>query len=93
MVIMPSCTTPMFSKMLVICQATQPDAATICMVIGSAMATVPTAIWPPCQSQMAKAPVKVINSALSMVSASPSAVLMRNCAWNRSVWWSTASRT
>ena len=85
MVSMPSCTTPIFSKMPVICKATQPEAATICMVIGSAMATTPTAICPLRQSQMAKAPVKVISSAFKMVSDSPSSVLMRNCSWKRSL--------
>jgi len=45
-VIMPSCTTPMFSKMSVTCHATQWEALMIWVVMGSAMATVPTLTWP-----------------------------------------------
>ena len=92
-VIMPSCTTPTFSKMLVTCQATQPDMLTICQDIGSAIATVPTSIWPRVHSTSASAPVLVTIMALSDDSVSPNSVLSRSEAWNMPVCSSIASRT
>ena len=46
MVIMPSCTTPMFSKISVTRIATQPAIEMICHDSGSAIATVPTSTLP-----------------------------------------------
>jgi len=45
-VIMPSCTTPMFSKISVTRIATQPAMLMICHASGNAIATVPTSILP-----------------------------------------------
>ncbi len=83
----------MFSKMFVTCMATQPEAATIWVVIGKAIATVPTVTLPRCQSTMAKAPVAVISRALSTVSVNANMVFRRSEAWKRPVCWSMASRT
>src|SRR2546423_706696 len=43
---MPSCTAPTVSKILVNCQATQPDMLPIFQVSGSGIATTPTSTWP-----------------------------------------------
>ena len=93
MVSMPSCTTPTFSKMPVTCQATQPEAATICVVIGSAMATVPTPTWPRRQSTMAKAPVDGDQQRVEQRQREREQRVEPQRSWKRPVCWSTASRT
>ena len=50
---MPSCTTPIFSKIVVTFCATQPAMLAICQVSGKAIATVPTAMRPSFHSQIA----------------------------------------
>ena len=52
---MPSCTTPIFSKIVVTFCATQPAIAAMCQVSGKAIATVPTAMRPSFHSQIANA--------------------------------------
>ena len=78
MVIMPSCTTPIFSKMAVTCQATQPEMFTICQASGSAIATVPTETCPCAHSSSARPPVDVTITAFSDDSESPNSVLSRS---------------
>ena len=63
-VIMPSCTTPMFSKISVTRIATQPAIEMICHDSGSAIATVPTSTLPWTHSQIAMPPVPVTSMAL-----------------------------
>ena len=77
-VIMPSWITPMFSKIEVICQATQPAMLTICQASGSAIATVPTSTLPWLHSTSASAPVPVTIMALSVDRHSPNTVLSRS---------------
>ncbi len=93
MVIMPSCTTPIFSKMAVTCQATQPEMLMICQASGSAIATVPTVTCPRVHSTKASAPVLVTMRAFSNDRQRPNRVLSRSEEWNRPVCWSSASRT
>ncbi len=78
MVIMPSWITPTFSKIEVICQATQPAMLTICQASGSAMATVPTSTLPRVHRTSASAPVPVTIIALSVERQKPNRVLSRS---------------
>ncbi len=78
MVIMPSWITPTFSKIDVICQATQPAMLTICQASGSAIATVPTSTFPRVHKMSASAPVPVTISALSEDRQKPNSVLSRS---------------
>ena len=77
-VIMPSCTTPMFSKISVTRIATQPAMLTICHDSGSAIATVPTSTLPCTHSQIAIAPVPVTSMALSVDRQKLNSVLSRS---------------
>ena len=65
---MPSCTTPMFSKIMVTLSPTQPAMLEICQASGSAMATMPTLISPICQSHSAVQPVATMRAALIRLS-------------------------
>ncbi len=65
---MPSCTTPMFSKIIVTLSPTQPAMLEICQASGSAIATVPTPISPCCHSHSAVQPVATIRLALIRLS-------------------------
>jgi len=78
MVIMPSWITPTFSKMLVTCQATQPEMLRICQASGSAIATVPTSTCPCAQSTSASVPVLVTIRALRNERQSPNSVFSRS---------------
>jgi hypothetical protein len=63
---MPSCTTPMFSKISVTRIATQPAIEMICHDSGNAIATVPTSTLPCIHKYTAIAPVPVTSMALSV---------------------------
>jgi hypothetical protein len=67
-----------FSKIEVICQATQPAMFTICQASGSAIATVPTSILPCVHKISASAPVPVTIVALSEDKQKPNRVLSRS---------------
>ena len=77
-VIMPSWITPIFSKIDVICHATQPAMFTICQASGSAIATVPTSTLPCVHSRSASPPVPVTIIALSVDRLRPNSVLSRS---------------
>ena len=77
-VIMPSWITPTFSKIEVICQATQPAMLTICQASGSAIATVPTSTFPRVHNTSASAPVPVTIAALSEDRQKENRVLSRS---------------
>ena len=77
-VIMPSCTTPMFSKISVTRIATQPAMLMICHDSGSAIATVPTSTLPWTQSQIAMPPVPATSMALSVERQKLNSVLSRS---------------
>jgi hypothetical protein len=62
---MPSCTTPMFSKMPVTSQLTQPATLAMVQASGSAVATVPASMAPRAHSTMPMAAVPTSSSALS----------------------------
>ena len=90
---MPSCTTPIFSKIEETLKATQPEMFTICQAMGSAVATTPSPISPRVQSQIDSAAIPVISSAFSEDSNSPFSVTMRVWRWKRSVSWFSPSPT
>jgi hypothetical protein len=69
---------PIFSKIDVICQATQPAMLTICQASGSAIATVPTSTLPCVHNTSASAPVPVTIVALSADRQKPNSVLSRS---------------
>ena len=77
-VIMPSCTTPMFSKISVTRIATQPAMEMICHDSGSAIATVPTSTLPWTQSHTASPPVPTTSMALSVDRQKLNSVLSRS---------------
>ena len=79
MVCMPSCTTPMFSKMPVTSQLTQPETLATCQASGSAVATTPAPISPCAQSQMPMAAVLTRSSAFITVSEKWNWVMSRMC--------------
>ena len=82
-VCMPSCTTPMFSKMSVTCQATQPAMLTICQASGSAVATMPTLTWPRRPQQQREAAGAGHQQRVERRRASkPNSVLSRSDSWN-----------
>ncbi|MNG38219.1 hypothetical protein D3C84_1258360 [compost metagenome] len=65
---MPSCTVPMFSKIDVTSQLTQPAAVTVCHASGNAVATAPASIAPWPQSVRPIAAVPTSNKAFRNVS-------------------------
>ena len=82
---MPSCTTPIFSKIEVTFCATQPATFEICQVSGTAIATSPTESAPMLQSQSAIAAVPTTIAALSTARVRPKPVMKRSWARNVSV--------
>ena len=60
---MPSCTTPMLSKIPVTSQLTQPATLAICQASGNAVATTPAPTVPCAHSQMPIAAVAVRSAA------------------------------
>ena len=93
MVSMPSCTTPMFSKMPVTSQLTQPATLAICQASGSAVATTPALTWPCPHSVMPMPAVLTSSSAFIMDSQAMKRVISRMWAAIAPVWSSMASRT
>jgi hypothetical protein len=80
MVSMPSCTTPMFSKMPVTSQLTQPATLAIVQASGSAVATVPASMLPARPQHDADAAVLTSSSAFSADSVVMKVVISRMCA-------------
>ena len=76
--LMPSCTVPICSKMVVILPATHPDMDTICHASGSAMATIPTARSPVDHSTIDRPPTLTSITALMAVSVKLNNVISRN---------------
>ena len=74
---MPSCTMPMFSKMPVTSQLTQPDTLAICQASGSAVATMPGPIAPWLHSTMPIAAVLTSSSAFMIASVVMKRVMRR----------------
>jgi hypothetical protein len=93
MVCMPSCTTPMFSKMPVTSQLTQPATLAIVQASGSAVATVPASIWPWPHSVMPMPAVLTSSSAFRAESVVMKRVMSRMWARMAPVWSSMTSRT
>ena len=85
MVSMPSCTTPMFSKMPVTSQLTKPATLAIDQASGSAVATVPASMAPSPHSQMPMAAVLTSSAAFSADS------VVMNCVISR-MWAAMAPR-
>ena len=74
---MPSCTTPMFSKMPVTSQLTQPATFAICQASGSAVATTPALTVPFAQSQMPMTAVPVSSAAFITASTNMNCEISR----------------
>jgi hypothetical protein len=90
---MPSWTTPMFSKMPVTSQLTQPETLEICQASGSAVATTPALTAPRLQRTMPMADVATSSSAFIAASVSMKRVMSRMCAAIAPVCCSITSRT
>ena len=93
MVSIPSCTSPMFSKMPVTSQLTQPATLAICHASGSAVATSPAPITPSLHSAMPMAAVEVSSRAFITDSVNMKRVIRRMCAAIAAVCSSITSRT
>ena len=93
MVSMPSCTTPMFSKMPVTSQLTQPATLAIVQASGSAVATVPASTTPWPHSVMPMAAVLTSSSAFNTDSVVMKLVISRMWRAMAPVWSSMTSRT
>ena len=86
MVIMPSCTTPISSKMSVTANAIQRDMLVSWKVSGSTMAMAPTSTLPWRHRISASAPAPATRIALSTARMVPNAVIRRWPARKRPVW-------
>ena len=89
---MPSCTTPMFSKMLETSHDTQPAMLAICQASGSAVAT-SAGLAAPSHSATPMAAVPTISAEFRQASVNMKRVVIRMCAAMRSRCSSIASRT
>ena len=88
----PSWTTPTFSKIPVMLNATQPDMLAICQASGRAMATVPTGAPYDAHSHTATAPMLTTRLAFINESVSEKAVIRRCDRRNNAVCSSTVER-
>ncbi len=93
MVCMPSWTTPIFSKMPVTSQLTQPATLAICQASGRAVATTPAFTAPCAHSQMPIAAVPVRSMAFITASANMNCEISFMCAAIAFWWSSITSRT
>ena len=76
---MPSCTVPMFSKIDVTSQLTQPAAVTVCHASGNAVATTPASTMPRPHSVRPIAAVLTSSSAFSTVKQVWNRVIIARC--------------
>jgi hypothetical protein len=90
---MPSCTTPMFSKMPVTSQLTQPATLAMLHASGSAVATVPASIRPWPHSAMPMPAVLTSSSAFIVDSVNMKRVISRMCLAIAAACSSIVSRT
>ena len=82
---MPSCTTPIFSKIPATSQDTQPAAVVICQAKGTAIANTATSKAWACHNQMPTPAVPTSSMALSSHSAAMNWVVMRE--WPAMASW------
>ena len=90
---MPSCTTPMFSKMPATSQLTQPAALAICQASGKAVATMPASTTPCDHSQMPIAAVPVSRIAFISERQNMNCEISFMCAPTAAWCWSITSLT
>ncbi len=90
---MPSCTTPMFSKMPLTSHDTQPAMLAICHASGSAVATAAALACPASHSHTPSAAVPTTRAAFMQVSVAMKRVVMRMWAAMRPRCSTIASRT